>query len=173
MNTPDQNKKDQQEKDFPGYPAYPASDDITNQADPVQADEYGTLHTKMDLNSSTGEAAEQRAGEVPRARNADETIDPDTDVTPEDVAMLSAADQNRDMNDPDAEESMLDETDDDGDPLNEPRSTYGGTGTDLDVPGSEGDDGNENIGEEDEENNYYSLGGDDKSTLEEGDNTGI
>ena len=31
---------------------------------------------------------------------------------------------------------------------------------DLDVPGSELDDDNEEIGEEDEENNYYSLGGD-------------
>lgn len=33
------------------------------------------------------------------------------------------------------------------------------TGDDLDVPGSELDDAEEEIGEEDEENNYYSLGG--------------
>ena len=31
---------------------------------------------------------------------------------------------------------------------------------DLDIPGAELDDEDENIGEEDEENNYYSLGGD-------------
>lgn len=31
---------------------------------------------------------------------------------------------------------------------------------DLDVPGSELDDSQEDIGSEDEENNYYSLGGD-------------
>jgi hypothetical protein len=37
----------------------------------------------------------------------------------------------------------------------------------LDVPGSELDDENEEIGEEDEENNYYSLGGDDHQDLEE------
>ena len=37
----------------------------------------------------------------------------------------------------------------------------------LDVPGSELDDANEEIGEEDEENNYYSLGGDDHNDLEE------
>lgn len=30
----------------------------------------------------------------------------------------------------------------------------------MDVPGGELDDENEDIGEEDEENNYYSLGGD-------------
>ena len=40
-------------------------------------------------------------------------------------------------------------------------------GDDLDVPGSELDDADENIGEEDEENNYYSLGGDDHQNLEE------
>jgi len=34
------------------------------------------------------------------------------------------------------------------------------TGEDLDVPGSELDDNQEEIGSEDEENNYYSLGGD-------------
>ena len=40
-------------------------------------------------------------------------------------------------------------------------------GDDLDVPGSELDDADEAIGEEDEENNYYSLGGDDHQDLEE------
>lgn len=34
------------------------------------------------------------------------------------------------------------------------------SGKDLDVPGSELDDVQEAIGSEDEENNYYSLGGD-------------
>ena len=38
---------------------------------------------------------------------------------------------------------------------------------DLDVPGSELDDAGEEIGEEDEENNYYSLGGDNHIDLEE------
>ncbi|HEY6170694.1 MAG TPA: hypothetical protein VIX80_00410 [Candidatus Kapabacteria bacterium] len=37
----------------------------------------------------------------------------------------------------------------------------------LDIPGSELDDEMEKIGEEDEENNYYSLGGDDHDDLEE------
>jgi len=38
---------------------------------------------------------------------------------------------------------------------------------DLDVPGSELDDDNEDIGNEDEENNYYSIGGDNHEDLEE------
>ncbi len=41
------------------------------------------------------------------------------------------------------------------------------SGNDLDVPGSELDDEEENVGSEDEENNYYSLGGDDHNDLEE------
>jgi hypothetical protein len=40
-------------------------------------------------------------------------------------------------------------------------------GSDFDIPGSELDDVQENIGSEDEENNYYSLGGDDHNNLDE------
>ncbi len=38
---------------------------------------------------------------------------------------------------------------------------------DIDVPGSELDDRNEMVGSEDEENNSYSLGGDEKDNLED------
>jgi hypothetical protein len=41
-------------------------------------------------------------------------------------------------------------------------------GIELDVPGSGDDNADEEIGEEDEENNYYSLGGDNHEALEEG-----
>lgn len=41
----------------------------------------------------------------------------------------------------------------------------------LDVPGSDVDDKDEKIGEEDEENNYYSLGGDGHNDLDEDDET--
>ena len=41
------------------------------------------------------------------------------------------------------------------------------SGSDLDIPGSELDDEQENAGSEDEENNYYSLGGDDHENLDE------
>ncbi len=41
------------------------------------------------------------------------------------------------------------------------------SGNDLDVPGSDLDDRQENIGSEDEENNYYSLGGDNHNDLDE------
>lgn len=41
------------------------------------------------------------------------------------------------------------------------------SGSDLYIPGSELDDKMEDIGSEDEENNYYSLGGDNHNDLDE------
>lgn len=41
----------------------------------------------------------------------------------------------------------------------------------IDVPGSELDNDQEEIGSEDEENNYWSLGGDDHEDLEQDDNS--
>ena len=55
-------------------------------------------------------------------------------------------------------QAELDSEDDDGEPLNEGNSGNSNSGQDLDVPGAEEDDENEEIGEEDEENNDYSLG---------------
>jgi len=50
---------------------------------------------------------------------------------------------------------------------NEKDFTDDKSGSDLDIPGTELDDAQENIGSEDEENNYYSLGGDDHCDLDE------
>ena len=41
------------------------------------------------------------------------------------------------------------------------------SGDDLDIPGAELDDLMEDVGSEDEENNYYSIGGDRHHSLEE------
>ena len=41
------------------------------------------------------------------------------------------------------------------------------SGGDLDIPGTELDDDEEAIGSEDEENNHYSIGGDNHSNLDE------
>lgn len=56
--------------------------------------------------------------------------------------------------------AALQSTDDDGTPLNEGSFDKDISADDLDVPGASLDDANEKIGEEDEENNEYSLGGD-------------
>lgn len=97
--------KNDQERDFPGYPHYPSEQDITNP---------GNGNKKVDLD------AEELANS----------------------GRLSAAKANE-------ENLRLDED------------------TDLDIPGAELDDENEAIGEEDEENNYYSLGGDRHEDLDE------
>lgn len=104
--------KEQIEKEeinsYPGYPLYPASDDI---------------YTKF---------------------RKDELIDPEEAAEMQD-SMDKAKVHTRNEKDFDDDVS----------------------GDDLDVPGSELDNQQENIGSEDEENNYYSLGGDDHNDLEE------
>lgn len=75
--------------------------------------------------------------------------DMDADITDEDLDMLGDKDQDMDGGDDELiGNAKVDDTDVDGDKLND--------ADDLDIPGSELDDDNEDIGEEDEENNYYS-----------------
>lgn len=92
--------------EFPGYPAYPASDDIFNK------------------------------------------YQEEKDVNPEDISKIK--DLNAITSSPDRQE------------YNNELS-----GNDLDVPGSELDDEMEEVGSEDEENNYYSIGGDNHTDLDE------
>ena len=63
--------------------------------------------------------------------------------------------------------ATLDDRDSDGELLNEKTSANAISGSDLDIPGADDDNMNEQAGEEDEENNPYSLGGDEKSANEE------
>lgn len=51
--------------------------------------------------------------------------------------------------------------------LNEKDFVEDVSGGDLDIPGSELDDEMEEVGSEDEENNYYSLGGDNNHSEEQ------
>ena len=74
----------------------------------------------------------------------------ESDIDPEDITRLKEA------NDEDAIGIN-----------NEKDFTEDVSGNDLDIPGSELDDEQENIGSEDEENNHYSLGGDNHNDLEE------
>lgn len=86
----------------------------------------------------------------------------ESDVTREERSTLAGIDRRRaDSEDEVLRESALDNTDDDGDPLNEGGLGYDEAGDDLDVPGSDEDDADEELGEEDEENNDYSLSDED------------
>jgi hypothetical protein len=95
--------------------------------------------------------------------NIDDDIenDPDSNVslTEKEDLEISANDMPT-KDDINLREAALDNIDDDGTPLNEGSFKNNVTGADLDVPGAEEDDEDEGIGEEDEENNEYSLGGD-------------
>jgi hypothetical protein len=78
-----------------------------------------------------------------------------TDIDPGELNLLDASgedDEERGLH-----HAELDDSDEDGELLNELSSATDKTGSDLDVPGSEDDDDNENLGEEDEENNSYSI----------------
>lgn len=100
-------KVEAEKKSFPGYPHYPASEDIYNNEKEV-------------------------------------------DLNPEDpTKKKSQAENPGKRNEKDFCEDM--------------------TGEDLDVPGSKDDEAKANSGKEDEENNYYSLGGDRHNDLEEDD----
>jgi hypothetical protein len=78
----------------------------------------------------------------------------DSDITPEERELLDSSFE--DQEEHDLHDVELDDTDNEGEPLNEQSSASSRSGGDLDVPGSEDDDANEDIGEEDEENNSYS-----------------
>lgn len=83
--------------------------------------------------------------------------DQDSEITPAERSMLDESIENSMTTDSlNLNRSKLDNTDNEGVPLNEQSSGDDLSGSDLDVPGSEDDDENEEIGEEDEENNNYS-----------------
>ena len=98
-------KDEAEKKGFPGYPHYPASEDIYNQEKEVDLDPTDLSKTKK---------------------------------TPVNPGKNNIKTFKEDM-----------------------------TGEDLDVPGSKDDEAKANSGKEDEENNYYSLGGDNHNDLEE------
>ncbi len=146
--------KKNNEEEFPGYPHYPAKDDIMNQkgVDRVEADPDDLSRANL-----TSSALPDKSVKTPQANDARPAVGDmddddivregagtDADVTPDDLIALGEQDADFGR-----------------------RETLMVSGDDLDVPGAEDDDPDEEIGEEDEENNYYSLGGDAHENLEE------
>jgi hypothetical protein len=87
----------------------------------------------------------------------------EADVSPLEKSLLESADEDMPTNDDrQLKESFLDETDEEGDPINEGSMTTDVSGGDLDNGGVEADAGIEEAGTEDEENQSYSIGGDGK-----------
>lgn len=101
--------------------------------------------------SSADEEAEDLLGEAD-----DERLDNrGTNVTQEEKELLRRSSESMGSEeDEELRKAALDNTDEDGTPLNEVTNL---SGDELDVPGSEDDDAGEEIGAEDEENNSFSL----------------
>lgn len=164
MNSPDKSKATQ-DNDFPGYPHYPASEDITSKNAGFEKVRDGRANgeeatPRPEAQAGNPVLVEGETEEKPSAvPEAPVDGDMDAEVTEDEKMVLDDAERGIDRSDDEMAplRAHLDETDADGDPLNEASGREGFIGDDLVVPGSEADDANENIGEEDEENNYYSL----------------
>jgi hypothetical protein len=140
-------------EEHPGYPSHISQEDIYNHEEKVpitDPEKPGHKHTSSlpAEDVAAGEFIEGSANhpgsqEFPTGddENEDPEPDDDEDTFDEDVDDLDDLKNNPDMG-------------------GEAISRGQRTGEDLDVPGAELDDDMEELGSEDEENNYYSLGGD-------------
>lgn len=156
-------ENDDSNDEFPGYPHYPAKEDImnpSNDIERVQVDvenltptgKYVNPKSQQESNTMSNQPASDTTGSLDDASAEEEelTLTPGTeaDVTRDDLLALGGPRFS------------------DNDLQSNARSARV-SGDDLDIPGAELDNQNEEIGEEDEENNYYSLGGERHEDLEE------
>lgn len=160
MDRNNNNEGRNEDKDLPGYPHYPSSEDITNPSNGLRKVDTDVENLANSSRLSSLAANEERT--QPAEARTDEEDDDDlrivpgteADVTEEDLILLGDKDGDQDMND----DEMI---------KGNARVDFVEQEDDLDVPGSDEDDDIEELGEEDEENNYYSLGGDRHENLED------
>jgi len=149
-------------EDFPGYPHYPADEDILNPGTgnrkaEVDVEDLSRLGKNDKAPRKPSPPANSPLSEQPSPMDltdSDSEESPsESDVTPEEIQLLGSDELNADL----------------GEDVDLKKRVYpvDMTAEDLDVPGADLDDETEEIGEEDEENNYYSLGGDNHEDLEE------
>ncbi|MEJ7684136.1 MAG: hypothetical protein WKG06_41045 [Segetibacter sp.] len=164
IDTPEKVEESNDEKidqDFPGYPHYPAKEDILNPGNDYERVDLDVENLTRSHNITSDHIKsiegmpeiEEDFTQVNEEEGDDIEMVPGTeaDVTAEDLFILGEKDSDMDM---DEDEELR------------ARGWQPRTGKDLDVP--EADlDGDEVKGQEDEENSYYSLGGDEMEKLEE------
>lgn len=141
---------------------------------PEVKDIPGQEHIRVPLMNEladTTASSDDEEGDDVLGDETDEDVEDDEnpdDVTPLERSLLDQADEDvPSEDDMRLRKTALDDTDEDGEPLNEASMGTDVTGADIDTPGQEDDDADEAIGEEDEENNEYSLGGDSKDDIED------
>jgi len=147
------------DQDFPGYPHYPAKEDIMDQR---------TGSHKVDMDMENLASARNTTGVSQRfvtAQKNQRSSPPENRQSSEESSDDLGIRQGTKADVDDDDLAILNSTNDEiGTPQNVSNEDLD---TDLDIPGSELDDDDESIGEEDEENNYYSLGGDRHESQEE------
>lgn len=154
------------DQDFPGYPHYPAKEDILHPAnnngrEKVDVENLTRAHSVPRENLITAQIRD--TGDELVTEEEDEADDlsinkNEADITAEDLLILGAKDGTLNMGLEDDQYIRTNTGLDDPENLPE-------------IPGAELDDASEDVGEEDEENNYYSLGGDNHDNLEENSRT--
>ena len=146
------------DQDFPGYPHYPAKEDIMDTRTGTQKVDVDVENLASSRNAS---GVSQRFSPNNERERAKDAMTPQPGMGDDDLDLKMGTEADVDDDDLVALNSTDTEI---GRPQNVSSEDLE---TDLDVPGSEMDDATENIGEEDEENNYYSLGGDRHESQEE------
>ena len=143
---------------FPGYPHYPANEDIMDER-------TGSHRVDADVENLTKNRNDSGVGQRFMAstdrQRAENAMTPQPGLGDDNLVIKMGTDADVNKDDLAALRSVDEEI---GLPQNVSNDDLN---SDLDVPGSELDDNGEAIGEEDEENNYYSLGGDRHEAQEE------
>lgn len=147
----------QTESEFPGYPKYPANEDIMNTGNRLEGNLDDEALTGQSVDMSRVKNEGEALADKEMAEGVEDELKPlgknPYDVTDDDLEALGPEDLSMDMGDDEQ--------------LKHRNRPVDFTGKDLDIPGSELDDEQEALGSEDEENNGYSIGGDNHDDLEE------
>jgi hypothetical protein len=163
------------DQDFPGYPHYPAKEDIMDKRTgnhKVDADlenvsssnKTGVSQRYPADNNSNNEDASSTDSEGDDLGIKEGT---EADVTEEDKRILDNLDNAYTQDNVNLARATLDNTDFDGDELNEEGFGERLSGSDLDIPEETDETTITAMGQGDEENKYYSIGGDRHDDLEE------
>ena len=156
-----EDNKQEANKDFPGYPHYRGEEDIMSRSkrETADVDNLSGSETPVlkDKAADSGLPLENETPQTPAADSLKKKEGFYASTHPDESDEIELVEGT----DADVTEEEADELERDG------LTDHNFHPSELDIPGAELDDEAEDIGEEDEENNYYSLGGDDKENLEE------
>jgi hypothetical protein len=198
------NKTDQ---DFPGYPHYPAKEDIMDQRtdshrvdldvenlpnsrnltgvgqrfsgnqstdrnktrkDSESSSQDPEIGPRTETRKDTLETLDTNADEIGKRQNVDNSdLDADGDVSDDERKILEDVSYMPTRDNDNLRTARLDDTDFDGEALNEESFGDRKSGSGLDIPDETDETFTDALGQGDEENKYFSLGGDRQEGNEE------